>query len=821
MNSNKRKKPINLAFKNLLLNNDTKPLYVPLINKAKRNINDKKKTMISNNNSLKNISNICQLKKKLPLKTISILNNNKKETLEIYRRISPYLYKSKNKNLQLIKNKSYKYSLKNISEKIKMPKTKTNYSKINIQKNRKKNIYTSKNKNDNDSNKIKENINNYKTLEEKETIKNKILIRKRRIFGMMFKKDKDNKIYNHFINNNNRIHNNFYLYENSIINNLNIYTQNNNLYKTDNSSNSLLLVKNKEGTNNNKLLFQKKFIKYDNDTKGNSTDKIIYYNDDNFNKKKNANMNTISYNSNNSTKQLTNQLANLNQMTHLTLIKIKRPIRLNLMPKFGSKNKQLNFIKRISQINNNVISLTIDNSVKNIYDNSNNIEKDSKITYIKKKDNNKNQLFGRKKLKEKLSSLFPQKNDSVNHHSHQNIFIKYQNKFKSKEKKKKIEQNKFQIMKDKIKKIHENGKKKQLLIPLNKIRLNKVKLLGIKEIFSNFQKINTKSPKFNTPKMSSALNNFSKINFSGRFNKTDDKNIEFYTSMIEKYKSGNTKIKENPQYVFEYLYDILNNLLIDENNYFEKLDLANFYLIKNRYYINPESRKFFINSLINIQDLLNFNERTLFLTIQIFDRYINNVLMKKNIKIREENLDIVIVTSLIIASKNEEIKLYSMNDYLNLLPLKYNVNDLQKTEYSILSEFDFDLNIPSMLDFYELFSVEVKLNKIQKAKGLYLLNFILLDSNLVQIPSSLIVFAVIYLISGKNIQFNKLKGEYMCNGKKKIIKIISILKDKQMVNNLCGYIKYLYKADKNSCYNAPFNKFNTPNYYYISSYLDI
>ena len=80
MNSNKRKKPINLAFKNLLLNNDTKPLYVPLINKAKRNINDKKKTMISNNNSLKNISNICQLKKKLPLKTISILNNNKKET---------------------------------------------------------------------------------------------------------------------------------------------------------------------------------------------------------------------------------------------------------------------------------------------------------------------------------------------------------------------------------------------------------------------------------------------------------------------------------------------------------------------------------------------------------------------------------------------------------------------------------------------------------------------------------------------------------------------------------------------------------------------
>jgi hypothetical protein len=51
------------------------------------------------------------------------------------------------------------------------------------------------------------------------------------------------------------------------------------------------------------------------------------------------------------------------------------------------------------------------------------------------------------------------------------------------------------------------------------------------------------------------------------------------------------------------IYEILNNLLIDENNYFEKLDLDQFNLIKNINYINPDSRKFFINSLIK---LLNF-----------------------------------------------------------------------------------------------------------------------------------------------------------------------------------------------------------------------
>ena len=64
MNSNKDKKPMNLAFKNLLLNNDSKLLYMPLINKTKRNIKDKKITMVSKNISLKNISIIYQLKKK-------------------------------------------------------------------------------------------------------------------------------------------------------------------------------------------------------------------------------------------------------------------------------------------------------------------------------------------------------------------------------------------------------------------------------------------------------------------------------------------------------------------------------------------------------------------------------------------------------------------------------------------------------------------------------------------------------------------------------------------------------------------------------------
>ena len=115
-------------------------------------------------------------------------------------------------------------------------------------------------------------------------------------------------------------------------------------------------------------------------------------------------------------------------------------------------------------------------------------------------------------------------------------------------------------MKENLKKIHEKKKKKKLLISINNIR--KVKFLGIKEIFSNFTKIKEICPKFATPKINMSFQHFNKINFSGRFNRTEDKSIDFFTTMSEKYKSTNSKIKEDPQYVYEYYNEILTNLLI-------------------------------------------------------------------------------------------------------------------------------------------------------------------------------------------------------------------------------------------------------------------
>ena len=864
MNYKKEKKSFNLALKSFVLNNKKKHFYLPGLNQS-RNIGLIPK--LTNNTSISKSSIPNIFIKKLPSKAIipsknsnyNTLNNNSlSKKLVIHKKSIANNIKKK----ELIKNKSYKLSIKKkITEKNSNNNTKTilkhnenncnNKNELNntidkLFKNKniifnKYDIYNKSNEGKN--NKINKNntINNVSNINNDKN-NNNFCKKEKKLFGIMLKKK--SIINKNFINRFNDFNNNYYFYEKSLGNNFSLRNS-----SREKSFGSSLLYKNNKISNSNKLIFKNKlnnnYINTNNNTisnlnrntnkninanKKNSNDKlnkqpnnikneiIIDY----FNDKSKKNRNTINYYINSSSSHLTN-LPHLNRIAINNYnCKIKKPLKLNLIKNIP--NKKIHLQNNNYNQNNNTININIDYSVNNIYDNAGiNLNKNNKISYIKVNSNSNNKNIKKCKIKKNLLQFFPKtnvlsKNDSMNH-SYQNIIINNRKRSKTKEKK----VNKLGIIiKENLKKIHEKKKKKKLLISLNNIHLNKVKLLGIQEIFSNFSKINAKSPKFATPKIHNCYENFNLINFSGRFNRTEDKNIDFFTSMTEKYNNKKSRIKENPQYVYEYFYEILNNLLIDENNYFENLDIAHFNLLKNDSYINPDSRKFFINSLINIQELLNFSERTLFLTTQIFDRYINNVLMKKKIFIKEENLDIVIVTSLIIAAKNEEIKLYSMTDYLNLLPLKYNIHDLEKTEYEILSGFDFNLNIPSMLDFFELFSMENRFNKFQRAKGLYLLNFILLDNNLVQIPSSLIAYAVTFIVYGKHIQFNKVSEDYInLKNEKKKIKIISILKDREMLNNLCGYIKYIYNNNKNSIYDGPFNKFNNPNYYFISSYLDI
>ena len=575
-----------------------------------------------------------------------------------------------------------------------------------------------------------------------------------------------------------------------------------------------------------------------------------------FNKKRN--MNNINYNLtsinnlNNSTKNKANKLLknHHNDIINITIDNTFNNI-VNINGSLNNINNTATIISNSREKSNtyNKVNKILRNKKdikkrENVSENKKEIKKDIK----KKKSNNiikGNVEDSKNTIKNKSQSYKNKKKKYSNFKSNKDLLYKKlikKNNIKNliKENKKNLSKNKINKTKKKyennvlienMKKIREERKKKSSIFSINGMKLNpNVKLHGLKTIFSNFYNIDKKQfISYRTPKIKSpsSFNSLNYLYISSRFNKTEEKvdlfkNDKTNDSVNKKYY---IKIKNNPQYSYEYLDEIFQNLLIEENEYFEEINFGSFDKENYKYCINPESWKFFINSLINIQELLYFGERTLFLTVQIFDKYISNVLYKEtNKNINEENLDIVIVTSLIIASKREEIKLYLMKDYLNLLPDKYSIKDLIKQENDILYKFKFNLLVPNILDFYEIFSIICKLDKIQRCKGQYLLNIILLDCNMLRIPPSLLAFSVIKIITKrdmKNYIFNRINRIYKILGKEKEIKALKILEDDNMINSICGYIQYIEEYIKLTNYDSVTNKFNNENYYYVPSYPNI
>ena len=160
--------------------------------------------------------------------------------------------------------------------------------------------------------------------------------------------------------------------------------------------------------------------------------------------------------------------------------------------------------------------------------------------------------------------------------------------------------------------------------------------------------------------------------------------------------------------------------------------------------------------------------------MQIFDRYlVLSIVDEKAPKIKEENLDIILTTALLIASKLEESVLYKLSDYLGILSDKYTIDYLKLMENKIMNAFDFSAVSPTVLDFFEVLAAKSKLNEEQNKKGMFLLNIILLDVNLSQISGSVIAYAIVIIV----------QNEENVNKSKNLIKILNSLFKKKNKNN--------------------------------------
>ena len=204
---------------------------------------------------------------------------------------------------------------------------------------------------------------------------------------------------------------------------------------------------------------------------------------------------------------------------------------------------------------------------------------------------------------------------------------------------------------------------------------------------------------------------------------------------------NNKKIRYNLQRAKEYLEEIHEYMKSIESN---GIALSN-YMSLIQTDINEKMRIILINWLIEVHFKFHLLNETLFISINIIDRYLS----QKNIN--RKYLQLLGITSLFIASKYEEIYAPSAKDLIFMTDNAYKIEEMIKMENEILKVLKFELTFPTSLRFLELYGDFLNLDEINLFRCYYLNEVSLICYNLCGYCPSLIACACLYINLKSNI----------------------------------------------------------------------
>ena len=195
-------------------------------------------------------------------------------------------------------------------------------------------------------------------------------------------------------------------------------------------------------------------------------------------------------------------------------------------------------------------------------------------------------------------------------------------------------------------------------------------------------------------------------------------------------------------------------------------------------------RAILIDWLIDVHSKFNFKEETLYITIYIIDTYLSLE------KIERSNFQLLGVTSLFIACKQNEILFRKLKEYSYITDYAYTEDDIRKMENKILQTLNFNILFPSSLTFYEILFNKLNLYNDKKKFnfGQFLMESFYLDENSLKYSASTIACAIGYIV----MKFFKMDNYKECyNPKMFNIKPINELAEKHLKSN--NYHIYIIK----------------------------
>ena len=158
--------------------------------------------------------------------------------------------------------------------------------------------------------------------------------------------------------------------------------------------------------------------------------------------------------------------------------------------------------------------------------------------------------------------------------------------------------------------------------------------------------------------------------------------------------------KYDLQFAEEYQEEIIPYLISLEN---EKRINPNYMSKQND--INEKMRMILIDWLIEVHLKFKLLPETLFLTINFIDRYLQNNQTPR------DKLQLIAVSSLLIACKYEEIYPPEISSFVYITDNAYTKEEILNYEIKILGDLEYDVTYPTSLRFLEILLIKLNLSK--------------------------------------------------------------------------------------------------------------
>ncbi|TKY75536.1 Cyclin-B2-3 protein [Spatholobus suberectus] len=202
--------------------------------------------------------------------------------------------------------------------------------------------------------------------------------------------------------------------------------------------------------------------------------------------------------------------------------------------------------------------------------------------------------------------------------------------------------------------------------------------------------------------------------------------------------------RKNPLAVVEYIDDIYRFYKDIENS-----SCVSPNYMTSQFDINERMRAILIDWLIEVHYKFELLEETLFLTVNLIDRFLElqAVIRKK--------LQLVGVTAMLIACKYEEVSVPTVEDFILITDKAYTRNEVLDMEKLMMNILQFKLSVPTPYVFMRRFLKAVHSDKKLELLSFFLVELCLVECKMLKFSPSLLAAAAIYTAQCSLYQFKQ------------------------------------------------------------------